>query len=263
MTDPTKGPHRPGAPSPPTNGLSVLAVDDEPPALAELAYLLTQDPRIARVQVAGDGATALRVLQDDPVDAVFLDIRMPGLTGLDLARVLGRFAAPPAVVFVTAYDDSAVDAFDLRAVDYLLKPVHGERLGEAIRRVLVATGRQSGPPAGDDTIPVELGGVTRFVSRRDVLYVEAQGDYARLHTARGSHLVRVPLSTLEEQWGPLGFVRIHRSLLVAIGHIDELRIDGTRCVVRIRGEELTVSRRHTRELRDLLVRHARPGRERR
>jgi len=91
--------------------LRVLAVDDERPALDELAFLLERDPRIGEVHTAGDGASALRLLQEQPVDAVFLDIRMPGLTGLDLARVLGRFRQAPVVVFVSAYDDHAVDAF--------------------------------------------------------------------------------------------------------------------------------------------------------
>jgi DNA-binding LytR/AlgR family response regulator len=89
--------------------------------------------------------------------------------------------------------------------------------------------------------------------------VEAHGDYARLHTSDGSHLVRVPLSSLEEQWRDAGFVRIHRSLLVALAHVEEVRMDAGRCTVVVGGDELAVSRRHTRELRDLLVRRARPG----
>jgi DNA-binding LytR/AlgR family response regulator len=89
--------------------------------------------------------------------------------------------------------------------------------------------------------------------------VEAQGDYARLHTGSASHLVRVPLTALETQWRDAGFVRIHRSLLVALGHIEEMRMDGGRCSVLVAGTELVVSRRHTRQLRDLLVRRARPG----
>ena len=96
--------------------------------------------------------------------------------------------------------------------------------------------------------------MTRFVNRSDITHVEAQGDYARLHTADGSHLIRAPLSTLEEEWGPAGFVRIHRSLLVSLNHIDEVRIQGGKCSVLIRGTELLVSRRHTRDLRDLLTR---------
>ncbi len=245
-------------------GLSVLAVDDEQPALGELAYQLGQDERIAQVRTAGDGATALRILQEEPVDAVFLDIRMPGLTGLDLARVLRKFRQAPPVVFVSAYDSHAVDAFEVKAVDYVMKPVREQRLREAVRRVLESRGPAQAEPLPNDpeeTIPVELGGVTRFIQRRDVRYVEAQGDYARLHTAEGSHLVRVPLSVLEERWGPAGFVRIHRSHLVAVGHIAQVRTESGRCTVEVTGGAvLQVSRRHTRELRDRLIRQVRPGR---
>lgn len=241
--------------------LRVLVVDDERPALDELAYLLDRDERVAAVVTADSAAEALRVLQTEDVDAVFTDIRMPGLSGIDLAGVLSRFRTAIPVVFITAHDDHAVDAFELRAVDYLLKPVRDERLSEAVRRVVAATPRATAATAAaeDDSIPVELGGVTRFVSRADVLYAEAQGDYARLHTAEGSHLIRTALTTLEDDWGQLGFVRIHRSLLVALAHVDEVRVDAGHCSVLVGGHELTVSRRHTRELRDVLVRSTRPG----
>ncbi len=235
--------------------LVVLAVDDEPPALDELAYLLSADDRVGEVLTAGDALSALRVLEQRGVDAVFLDIRMPGLDGLELARVLARFAVPPQVVFVTAYDDAAVDAFARHAADYLLKPLRADRLGEAVRRV--AEGG-AGAPAQEDTIAVELGGVTRFVPLADVRYVEAQGDYARLHTAAGSHLVRVAMSTLEERWASAGFVRVHRSYLVATAHIGELRVEaGGGHAVVVGGTALPVSRRHSRELKDRLVRRAR------
>jgi DNA-binding LytR/AlgR family response regulator len=241
----------------PAAPLKVLVVDDERPALDELAWLLGRDPRVGDVLTTDSAAAALRVLQEQTVDAVFMDIRMPGLTGLDLARVLSRFKEPPPVVFVTAYDEHAVDAFDLNAVDYVLKPVRDERLAEAVRRIVDARGPVQG--SGEDTIAVELGGRTRFVSRGAVRYVEAQGDYARLHTDDGSHLVRVPLTALEAQWRDAGFVRIHRSLLVALAHVEEVRMDAGRCIVLVGGEELAVSRRHTRQLRDLLVRRTRPG----
>ena len=107
---------------------------------------------------------------------------------------------------------------------------------------------------------MELGGVTRFIRRSDVLYVEAHGDYARLVTAEGRHLVRVPLSVLEDRWEPVGFVRIHRRSLVSLAAIEEVRVDGGRLSVVVAGTVLEVSRRHTRELRDRLVRAARPGR---
>ena len=220
-----------------------------------MAWLLGRDHRVGEVLATDSGADTLRLLQEERVDAVFMDIRMPGLTGLDLAKVLARFREPPPVVFVTAYDEHAVTAFDLNAVDYVLKPVREDRLAEAVRRVVEVRSAR----VEEDTIAVELGGRTRFVPRSEVRYVEAHGDYARLHTAGGSHLVRVPLTSLEEEWREAGFVRIHRSLLVSLGHVEEVRVDAGRCTVLVAGQELAVSRRHTRELRDLLVRRARPG----
>jgi DNA-binding LytR/AlgR family response regulator len=230
------------------NALRVLVVDDERPALDELAFLLGRDERVGEVRCCDSATDALRVLRDEPVDAVLVDIAMPGLTGLELAEVLARFKEPPPIVFVTAHSEHAVDAFDLQAVDYVLKPVREERLREAVRRIrdVGTTTRR------DDTIPVELGGVTRFVSRSEVRYVEAQGDYARLHTAAGGHLVRLPLAALEERWADAGFLRIHRSLLVSLHHVDEVRVDGGRCSVVVGGTELPVSRRHTPVLRELL-----------
>ena len=230
--------------------LRALVVDDEAPALSELAWLLEQDSRIGQVQTAGSGAEALKALQRQPVDVLFCDISMPGLDGLDLARVLARFSHRPHLVFVTAYEQHAVDAFDLRAIDYVLKPVRADRLAEAVRRVVEAgrPGAADGP--ADETIAVELAGVTRFVQRSRVLFVEAQGDYARLHTASSSHLVRIPLATLEERWAQAGFVRIHRSTLVSLHHVDEVRMEGGRFFVRLGERTLQVSRRHTRQLRD-------------
>jgi DNA-binding LytR/AlgR family response regulator len=243
--------------------LRVLAVDDEPPALDELAYLLRADGRVATVNTASDVADAFRVLRDTDVDAVFLDIRMPGLDGMEFARVLGRFVRPPAVVFVTAYDDRAAEAFDMGVVDYVRKPIQADRINESLRRILASrlvpahhavTARQERDD--DPTIPVELAGSTRMLPRSAVQWVEAQGDYARLHTADGSHLVRVSLASLAERWAEAGFVRIHRSYLVQLKLIGELRLIGGGYVVIVGGRELPVSRRHTRELKDRLVRAA-------
>ncbi|MFJ7625270.1 LytR/AlgR family response regulator transcription factor [Streptomyces sp. NPDC097595] len=246
--------------------LRVLAVDDEEPALEELLYLLRADPRIHSAEGATGATEALRRIgsavdagPDDPsaIDVVFLDIHMAGLTGLDVAQLLAGFAAPPLIVFVTAHEGFAVHAFDLKAVDYVLKPVRRERLAEAVRRVAEQVQDRSAPVVHDtaqDQIAVELGGVIRFIPVDDIAYAEAQGDYARLHTATGSHLVRVPLTTLEERWRTRGFVRIHRRHLVALGRIDELRLDAGSMSVRIGTAELAVSRRHTRALRDLLMR---------
>lgn len=227
--------------------LTVLAVDDEQPALDELAFLLGRDPRVETVVRCHNATDALKVLQESHIDALFVDIAMPGLNGLELAAVLKRFREAPPIVFVTAHAEKAVDAFELNATDYLLKPIREERLQEALRRIA----EMGAAPDDDDTIPVELGGTTRFVPRSEVLYVEAQGDYSRLHTANGNHLVRIPISVLEERWND-GFVRIHRSYLVAMRHVDEVRTDAGRCSVVIRGTELGASRRMTPMLRELL-----------
>jgi DNA-binding LytR/AlgR family response regulator len=266
--------------------LRVLAVEDEAPQLEELLYLLRADPRVTRAEGASDSTEALRRIGravdggpdgDAAIDVIFLDINMPGLNGLDLARLLGGFADPPLVVFVTAHDGFAVQAFDLKAVDYVLKPVARARLAEAVRRVAeqITASREgrgrTADPAGEPSrgtvseasgarhIAVELGGVTRFVPIEDILYAEAHGDYARLYTAGETHLVRVALTALEEQWRTRGFVRIHRSHLVALRHIDELRLDRGSMSVRVGTAVLSVSRRHAGELRDLLIRQAKDG----
>ncbi|WP_404380246.1 LytTR family DNA-binding domain-containing protein [Knoellia locipacati] len=266
--------------------LRALVVDDELPALSEVRFLLDSDARIGEVLTASSGTEALTMLEEHDVDVIFSDISMPGLDGIALGRVLARFASPPQLVFVTAHDQHAVDAFALAATDYVMKPVRSERLREAVRRVVakqdeagmpahaergtrapLPEAEASGAPAGlpgapavaaeDETIPVELGGVTRFVNRSQIRWVEASGDYARLHTADGSHLVRIPLAVLEERWGAAGFVRIHRSTLVSLAHVTEVRMDHGRCAVAIGDVELQVSRRHTKGLRDVLLR--RPG----
>lgn len=238
-------------------GLRALVVDDEAPALSELTYLLRQDERIGVIRTASNGADALRALEASPVDVVFCDIKMPGLDGMALARVLARFAERPQVVFVTAYDEHAVDAFEVRATDYVMKPVRAARLSEAVRRVVTALATDSGtstsgPPAADETIPVGLGGVTTFIKRSQVRYAQAHGDYARLHTATGSHLVRTSLTTLEERWAEAGFVRIHRSTLVSLPHVDAVVSGHGGCKIRLGDVELQVSRRHLRDVRERL-----------
>ena len=250
--------------------LTVLAVDDEAPALDELAYLLDRHPDIAEVIRAGDATSALRELNARRIDAVFLDINMPGLSGIELAGVLANFSERPAIVFVTAHDDKAVAAFDVGAIDYLLKPIRDDRLDEAVRRAAGVQTADAGPtePAVEqakepesDVVPAEVGGVTHLVPRDSIGWVEAEGDYARLHSASGSHLVRIPLSTLETRWRDHGFQRVHRSYLVALRLVTGLRSTDGAMLVRLRANgaspavELPVSRRQARELRDRVVRN--------
>lgn len=225
-------------------------VDDELPAIEELAFLLGKDARVGDIHRADSGEQALKELEATVFDAVFLDIHMPGLSGLQLARTLSSRPSPPAVVFVTADEDCALEAFELAAVDYLLKPIRPERLARSVSRISEPAGEA---PRGPEMIPVELGGVTRMIRRDEVQYVQAQGDYARLHTAEASYLVRVPLSELEQQWNAVGFLRIHRSYLVALGHVSSLKLGAAAPSVTVAGAELPISRRLLPAVRSALT----------
>ena len=271
------------------SGLVVLAVDDEMAGLDEMDFLLRNNPRVAQVLTAFDAADALRLLRSDDqvrakdgdesvVDAVFADVSMPGLSGMELARVLNAFKQPPSLVFITGHEENALEAFEVGALDYIMKPADADRVDRALRTVergkaergstdgAAGTGEPAPElPAADDdeVIPVELAGTTKMVSRKNVRWVEAQGDYARLHTTDGgSHLVRIPLAQLEERWADANFIRIHRSYLVSMSLVSELRMSSSGYSVLLGGgepKELPVSRRHTRELKDRLVRAPRQG----
>jgi len=247
-------------------GLRVLAVDDVAPALDELRRLLVESPDVADVAIAADPITALRLIPATPFDVVFLDIAMPAMDGLELASLLARMADPPAVVFVTAFEEHAASAYGIGAVDYLLKPVGRERLRAALERVrrYLASEVTTPAPAGAvdalAALPVELAGRTRFVRRDDVRFAEAHGDYVRLHTPSGSHLVRIPISRLEGHWQPAGFLRVHRSYLLAVHAVRELRSDLTGgLLAHTDVGDVPVSRRHARELREHLLEAATRG----
>jgi DNA-binding LytR/AlgR family response regulator len=191
----------------------------------------------------GDGET---------IDAVFLDVRMPGLDGLELARVLRRFERPPAVVFVSAFDDAAVDAFELDALDYLVKPVSRTRLDEAIERVARRSAIPD-PPPEDETVAVDAlrGGGTRLLPRSSIVYLQAHGDYVRVASTEGRFLVRARLSELEERWESHGFVRVHRGFVVNLRRAVEVRprLNGTAVLVMVDGAEVPIARRQVGELR--------------
>jgi len=230
--------------------ITVLIADDEPPALDELTFLLGKDDRVGTIHRASSGSEALRILDHERVDALFLDIHMPGLSGLDIARAVSRSGTAPAVVFVTADEDHAVKAFELAAVDYLLKPVRAERLATSVGRVIEAMTIAETVPAA--MITVDVGGMKKMIRRDEVSYVQAQGDYARLHTADSSHLIRVPLADLEKQWAEAGFLRIHRSYLVSMAHVTKANLGAAQPTIVAGGAELPVSRRHLPDLREKL-----------
>jgi DNA-binding LytR/AlgR family response regulator len=248
--------------------LCILAVDDERTQLEDLARLLRSFSTVDTVECASDGHEALMKLSQSAYDAIFLDVRMPALDGLELGRVLRRFAVPPQLVFVSAYDSAAVDAFELRALDYLLKPVSRRRLQDALARVMTAVERGSddGWPAADgdgvaaatatspagDMIAVAnvRNGSTRLVARNSVLYAQSYGDFVRIVTGDGRFLLRATLSDLERRWEPHGFVRVHRQYLANLVRAVELRpqLGGGAELVFEDGQAIPVARRQSAEL---------------
>jgi DNA-binding LytR/AlgR family response regulator len=244
-------------------GLKILAVDDERSQLQDLARLLRASPMVEEVQLADDGHGALVKMSAEPYDAIFLDVRMPDLDGLELARVLRRFATPPQLVFVTAYDNAAVDAFELHALDYLLKPVARRRVEEALERVATAVSaarhpngngaRQARIPGPEsDVVAVDnvRSGATRLVPRSSILYAQSHGDFVRIVVEDGRYLLRSTLTDLEQRWAPHGFVRVHRQYLANLSRAVELRpqLGGTAELAFPDGKTIPVARRHVADL---------------
>jgi len=200
-------------------------------------------------------------------DAIFLDVRMPDLDGLELARVLRQFATPPELVFVSAYDSAAVDAFELHALDYLRKPVSRRRVEEAVQRVAVAletapaasdgNARQHSSSAGDSemlAVANVRNGSTRLISRSSILYVNSYGDFVRIVTADGRYLLRGTLGEIERRWKPFEFVRVNRQYVANLRSAVELRplLGGTAELTFADGQSIPVARRHAAELGRLL-----------
>jgi DNA-binding LytR/AlgR family response regulator len=246
--------------------LTILAVDDEPTQLADLARLLRGAPAVREVECAGDGHDALVMASAQVYDAIFLDVRMPDLDGLELARVLRRFAVAPQIVFVSAYDSAAVDAFELHALDYLRKPVARARVEEAVERVAVAVesahegadergtrhdGR-NGHRADEEMIAVANlhGGTTRLLARSSIHYVQSYGDFVRVVTADGRYLLRSTLAEIEERWDREGFFRVHRQYVANLRQAVELRpqLGGTAELAFPGDQVIPVARRHAGEL---------------
>jgi DNA-binding LytR/AlgR family response regulator len=244
--------------------LRILAVDDEQPQLQDLARLLRSSPIVEEVECASDGHDALVKASSQPYDAIFLDVRMPDLDGIELARVLRRFAAPPQLVFVTAHDNAAVDAFELHALDYMLKPVARRRVEEALERVAEAVSIAGGLPANgaedahsasardNDVIAVSnvRTGATRLISRGAILYAQSHGDFVRIVVQDGRYLLRATLSELERRWAPFGFARVHRQYIANLNRAVELRplFGGTAELAFADGRTIPVARRHVAEL---------------
>jgi len=233
--------------------LTILAVDDEQSQLHDLARLLRSSPIVESVECSSDGHDALLKASSESYDAIFLDVRMPDLDGLELARVLRRFASPPQVVFVSAYDTGAVDAFELHALDYLRKPVARRRVEEALDRVAaVVSGPDAGEPVNGDVVAVDnvRTGATRLISRGSILYIQSHGDFVRVVNEDGRYLLRTTLADLERRWEPHGFVRVHRQYIANLTKAVEFRpLFGTTAELAFAdGQTIPVARRHVAEL---------------
>jgi len=210
------------------NALRVMVVDDEPTARQRIVRLLGEIPDVAVVAECGSGREALAEAAARRPDVVFLDIAMPGLDGLDVARRLGTPDARPVVVFVTAYDEHALAAFRVHAADYVLKPVDRERMRDAVEHARRSAGRAARPaPAeGAPRFAVRDGRRAHFVPVADILWVESFGNYARLHTAAARFIHRATMEAIAAQLAPHGFVRIHRTAIVNAARVVRLRPAG-------------------------------------
>jgi DNA-binding LytR/AlgR family response regulator len=240
-----------------TPALRILAVDDEEPQLQDLARLLRASPAVEWVECASDGREGLRKASAESFDAIFLDVRMPDLDGVELARVLRRFATPPQLVFVTAYETAAVDAFELHAIDYLLKPVARRRVEEALERVAAAVTAPTNGVERDGARDSEVvaldnvrSGTTRLVARNSILYLQSHGDFVRVVVEDGRYLLRTTLTDIERRWEPHGFVRVHRQYVANLNRAVELRpqFGGTAELAFADGQTIPVARRHVAEL---------------
>ncbi len=216
---------------------TLLIVDDEPLAREGLRMLLAEDPEIEAIHEAKDGREAVAALRRTRPDLVFLDVQMPEMDGFSVVREIGA-ERMPVVVFVTAHDKYAIQAFEVNAIDYLLKPVTRERFAQALarakarlqtqpaeeasRQILSLLETMAAPRRPLKRLAVRAAGKTTFVEIGDVDWIEAAENYVKLHVGRASHLVHVAMNTLEKSLDPEIFVRIHRSIIVNVGRIQEL-----------------------------------------
>lgn len=238
--------------------MKIVIVDDEQPARARLVRVLGQMDDWTVVGEAANGHEALEICSGQKPDIVLMDIRMPGMDGIEAARHLSMMDKPPAVIFTTAYNEYAIDAFDAQAVGYLLKPVRRERLARALRHAARPTRAQLAAVAGSSDTPPARAHICarerdtlKLIPVEEIIYFFADQKYTTVYHIHGEVLIDEPLKSLEEEFGER-MLRIHRNALVAVSSIDRLAktADGSLAVV-LRGcdTKLSVSRRHAPDVR--------------
>jgi two-component system LytT family response regulator len=244
--------------------MKVLIVDDEPLAREGMRLLLGEEPAIESIAEARNGAEAVAAIRANRPDLVLLDVQMPEMDGFGVLRELGDESMPP-VIFVTAHDEYAIQAFEVNAVDYLLKPVTRERFQQALARVRERVSVQgaddrhlrallqqlTAPPRHLARVALRSAGRITFVNVEDILYVQAAENYVQLHLKAARHLLHVPIATFEASLDARMFLRIHRSLIVNATQIQELETGahGEYVVVLKGGTRLQSSRSYSEKIR--------------
>jgi two-component system, LytTR family, response regulator len=238
---------------PPLSKIRTLIVDDEPLARSNLAVLLRLDPEIEIVGECASGAEALAKIRALAPDLLFLDVQMPECDGFDVLEMLGK-QLPPAVVFVTAYDQYALRAFEAGALDYLLKPFDNARFDRALDRAKQAIARGKDAPKTLERLAIKSVGQISFVRIREIDWIEAADYYASLHVGPRTHLLRRSMADLEQELDPTAFCRIHRSTIVNLARVQRMEIgaDGEYDVLLESGTTLRMSRRYSKDLQSRL-----------
>ena len=237
--------------------LRAMIVDDEAPARSELRFLLEQTGKVGTITEAGSVRSAIEMLMESRVEVVFLDISMPGASGLQLAEALHKLKNPPAIVFVTAYSDHAVEAFDVDAVDYLLKPVEEARLERAIDKVLarVKPAADTAKASSIERIPVEKGGRKVLIPVDQIRYIMAKDDYSCIFTEDDRYLSTTSLAQFESKLSDFGFFRVHRRYIVNLANVEDVETISSGAIqLGITGVEdrIPVSRRRVVPLKKAL-----------
>lgn len=233
--------------------IRAIVVDDEPLARANVTVLLRRDPAIEIVSECGAGEEALKEIRDRKPDLVFLDVQMPECDGFDVLELLGG-DLPPAIIFVTAYDQYALRAFEAGALDYLLKPFDNGRFERALDRAKQKIAGIQGRPRKIERLAIHSAGEVVFVEVAHIDWIEAADYYAALHVGPKTHLLRRTLSELEQDLDPAMFCRIHRSTIVNLQRVHALKLgeDGEYTLQLESGVGLRLSRRYRKEARNRL-----------